>query len=572
MSLEIVKKTYLRILPVQILSLLIPAINVMIDSVITGKYIGTEALASIGLFVPISTLIGITYVIVVGTQILCGRAIGSGDKKRVVSLFSTCMVTLGTFSLVLSIICNVFSNPLAMLLGAVGENVRLTSSYVTGYSYGIIGQVLAGMLTFFLPLNNDKNRSYLSIATMVTTNIALDVLFVTVWSMGTFGMGLATSISYLASFAILLTGFFDRKKTMYFDVKELDFRMLPEAIPLGLPSLMFTAGCTLKAYIMNLSMMKTIGTDAVAVINVQNSVISIVGSVPQGCAAAFSALAAISYGEEDREGFVAAFRYATKVGLVLSAVLTFLIMASADFMPLLFFQSGDPACAIAKRMFIIFPSFLIFNVIFNIFLRCYQSQGKMHFVNIASFVESLIMGIIIVIGAPLIGTDAAWIAFPITEIILLFVIFLIRLKEGSWLRLDADFGAAESEKKEFTTISMDDVVRASESIIKFCKEKGMSGRDSMIAGLCIEEMAGNIINYGFIDGKKHNIDIRVVIKNDLLTIRIRDDCAAFNPVDRMDKFYPDDMGKCIGIRMIGKLTKDISYYNSVGINTLLLKV
>lgn len=199
MSLEIVKKTYLRILPVQILSLLIPAINVMIDSVITGKYIGTEALASIGLFVPISTLIGITYVIVVGTQILCGRAIGSGDKKRVVSLFSTCMVTLGTFSLVLSIICNVFSNPLAMLLGAVGENVRLTSSYITGYSYGIIGQVLAGMLTFFLPLNNDKNRSYLSIATMVTTNIALDVLFVTVWSMGTFGMGLATSISYLSS-------------------------------------------------------------------------------------------------------------------------------------------------------------------------------------------------------------------------------------------------------------------------------------------------------------------------------------------------------------------------------------
>ena len=65
------------------------------------------------------------------------------------------MVTLGTFSLVLSIICNVFSNPLAMLLGAVGENVRLTSSYITGYSYGIIGQVLAGMLTFFLPLNNE---------------------------------------------------------------------------------------------------------------------------------------------------------------------------------------------------------------------------------------------------------------------------------------------------------------------------------------------------------------------------------------------------------------------------------
>jgi anti-sigma regulatory factor (Ser/Thr protein kinase) len=85
-------------------------------------------------------------------------------------------------------------------------------------------------------------------------------------------------------------------------------------------------------------------------------------------------------------------------------------------------------------------------------------------------------------------------------------------------------------------------------------------------------MAGNIVTHGFTDKKPHCIDIRTVIKNGDLTIRIRDDCVAFDPVERMNQFSPDDPCKNIGIRMIGMLTKDISYYNTVGINTLLMKI
>ena len=569
---NIIKKTYMRVLPVQIISLIVNAVNTMIDSMITGKYIGTEALAAIGFFVPVSTLISVSYVIITGIQIMCGRAIGSGNKKKVSSLYTTGVVTLSIFALSVSILCSVFCEPLSEFLGAKGNTISLTSSYISGYSYGIIGQVLSSVFLFFLPLNNDKKRSYIGIALMVIANVTLDILFVPVLEMGLFGMGLATSLSYLLSSAYMFFGFLNRKNTMYLDLKLLDFSVIPEAFLTGLPNLMFTLGCTAKSFIMNQSMMNLIGTDAIAVINVQNSICYFAGTFPQGCAAAFMTLGTISFGEEDRKGYVDTFRYAMKTGLILSGVIMLLIMLTSDILPALFFASGDPAWKIARRMLLIFPSFLVFNTVLNLFLKCYQIQDKKVFVNIVSVSENLLIGLYSALGAPLIGADAVWLAFPLAEISLLLVIAVIKIRKRSWMWLSDTFGASNDEKMDISLHTMDDVINVSEKIISFCDTKDISRHDSRIAGLCIEEMAGNIITHGFSDKKTHSIDIRTVIKNGEVTIRIRDDCAAFDPLERMNQFSSEDPCKNIGIRMIGKLTNDISYYNTVGINTLLLKV
>ncbi|MBP3747532.1 MAG: ATP-binding protein [Ruminococcus sp.] len=569
---SIIKKSYQRVFPLQVISILVAAVNTMIDSVITGRYIGTEGLAAIGFFVPVTTVLGISYVITIGIQIMCGKAIGCGDKKKVSSMFSTAVVSLGTFAAISSLLCNVFSEPLAAFLGADGDALSLTSAYISGYSYGITGQVISGILLFFLPLNNDKTRSYIGIGLMVTSNIALDILLVPVLGKGLWGMGIATSASYLLSSAYMLFGFLDKKRTVYLNLKNTDLSVLPEAFITGLPNLMFTVGCTAKSYIMNRCMMNAIGTDAVAVINVQNSVCSFAGAVPMGCAAAFMTLAAISYGEEDRKGYLDTFRYAMKVGVFISAGLMILIMACSNLIPALFFTQGDSAWPIARRMLLIFPSWLVFNTVFALLLKCYHIQDEKSFVNIASVSENLIIALYSALGVSIIGADAVWISFPLAEITLLLVIAVIGIRKRSWLWLNNDFGASSDQKMEFSVKNMDEVINISERIITFCEEKGISSHNSKIAGLCIEEMAGNIVTYGFADKKSHSIDVRTVIKNSELTIRIRDDCNAFDPVERMDQFTPDDPCKNIGIRMIGKLTKDISYYNTVGINTLLIKI
>ena len=77
-----------------------------------------------------------------------------------------------------------------------------------------------------------------------------------------------------------------------------------------------------------------------------------------------------------------------------------------------------------------------------------------------------------------------------------------------------DFGAEESERLDLSISTIEEVVSLSSRVQEFCASKGIDHRRSMLSGLAIEEMAGNIVQHGYSeDHKKHNIEVRVVHKD-----------------------------------------------------------
>ena len=576
----IVRKAYLKLLPVQILGIVVAAINSFVDSIITGKFLGTESLAAVGFFGPVATVIGISWVITTGVQILCSRYIGNGNQEDAISIFSTGVVFLSVFSIIITVFTFLFRYPLAGLLGARGDTVTLLSAYIAGYAPGIIGQVLSGVLTAFLPFNNDTNRSYIGIVTMIVSNIGMDLLNVFVLRQGTFGMGLATSVSYLLSAGILLISYLNSEHVLRLRMSGLCLNKIPKVTYLGLPSLMFTAGCTAKGYILNLALMQSVGDEAVAVMNVQNNIISVLGAVPQGCAGAFMTLAAMYYGDEDRSSLIELTRLAMELGASLSLGVTTLLRICSTVIPSLFFTRTEAAWDIARHMLLLFPGFLVFNLFFGIFIKLYQCQGQMGLVNVLSFAETLGSAVIAVVLTRFMGTDGVWLAFPVWEMGCVLIIGasaslyhdkILRSLED-WMKLPADFGASEDECMEFSVHSIEEVVNISEKVIGFCRARGLDSSHSNTAGLCIEEMAGNVVTHGFEKGSgNYSVDVRVVVREEL-TIRIRDNCPAFDPKKYIDQFNPADPAKNIGIRLIAKKAKEMIYQNVAGINTLLVKV
>jgi len=136
-----------------------------------------------------------------------------------------------------------------------------------------------------------------------------------------------------------------------------------------------------------------------------------------------------------------------------------------------------------------------------------------------------------------------------------------------------DFGVPETDRLDLTVQSMDEVVTISQRVQEFCSEKGIEDRRATLAGLSLEEMAGNVVDHGFRkDGKKHTVDVRVVYKDDGVLLRIKDDCIPFDPAERQALTDPDDPAKNIGIRMIYRMIKDISYQNLLGLNVLSMKI
>lgn len=100
-------------------------------------------------------------------------------------------------------------------------------------------------------------------------------------------------------------------------------------------------------------------------------------------------------------------------------------------------------------------------------------------------------------------------------------------------------------------------------------------RISMHAGLCLEEMGGNIVRHGFqADRKKHSIEFRVILQEDSVVLRIKDDCIPFNPREwyEMTNADSEDPLANIGIRMVLGLAEEVGYQNLLGLNVLTIRL
>lgn len=592
MKFLIIKDAYLKLAVTQIFGIIISAANSMIDTAVTGRFLGADVVAAAGLFAPVVTLMGFSYVLVTGLQILCSRAVGSGESKKVVSLFSSGFIFLAVCGAVISVLCILFPEHLiAFLTGGGltrgGHNTSVVLNlrdYISGYSYGITFQILYGFLIVFLPLNNSVNLSYISIAVMLVSNIVMDIAAV-YFNLGAFGIGFATSASYVLAFLSVLHVFTDKYKAVHIKLGYLCLPSLGEAAILGLPSLMFTLGCTTKGYVMNMTLLKHIGASAVAVMNIQGNICAIAGAVPMGCAGAMMSLASMYYGENDRESLLMLVKYSLKFGVILSGTVMLFIMSGAYYISDFFFEPGQSAIDIfdiSERMLLLFPSFLIFNAVYNIFIKSYQLQGKTRLVNIVSFAENIIMAVIAVILVPLMGDSGVWLSFPLSEIVCLIIIMLsvfidagrITFSLSDWIKLPENFGAKAGEFIEFSITSAKQVINISERVIDFCVRNKISRRKRNIAGLAVEEMAGNIVKHGFRENVENHANLRIVYTDEILTIRIHDNCPEFDPHKRLDQFSGEDPAANIGIRMIAGLADEMSYQNMAGINinTVMIKI
>ena len=134
-------------------------------------------------------------------------------------------------------------------------------------------------------------------------------------------------------------------------------------------------------------------------------------------------------------------------------------------------------------------------------------------------------------------------------------------------------GVGPEDRIDISVTSRDEVVEVSRRVDEFCRGRGLDARRACFASLCMEEMAGNIVEHGFpMDRKANSVDIRVVCKGDELILRIRDNCAAFDPSAYHRTMAPDEQGRNIGIRLVYALAKQVDYQNLLGMNVLTIRL
>ena len=580
----IIQHMFFRLLPVQILLVAIGSLNSIVDGAMAGQLLGSFALVATGLFAPLFRITEtINTVMLSGASILCGKLLGKNQTERTGNVFSLDILLMLLISLGFSTACFFAPEGIAQLLGASNEGIGHLADYIRGYAFAFVPSLIAAQLCVFLQLERQEKRIYTGIGVMLASNIALDYLFVAQLKYGMFGLGLATTLSSLAFLLVLLSWYLSGKAVIRFSVRNLQGADLKEILYVGMPGAVGQFCLTIRSIGLNYLILIWVGNAGMSAFSAVNTFGGLFYAATAGVASATRILVSVYLGEEDRTGLLLIMRTALINGvlLVAAAAAVFILLAvpiTGIFYPV---PSGE-VYDLTLWGFRLFPVSMPLSCFCVIFVNYYQCRKKIGIVNILSAADGVVGTVLTAMFLlPLQGGMGIWTTQILngvytTFIVLIYAVLLNRRRPRSMdelITLPKDFGVGEDCRMDRTIRSVPEVINLSVQVIDFCEKHGIDRKRAAYAGLCIEEMAGNIVDHGFRkDSKQHSVDVRVVYSEGGLLLRLRDDCRTFNPKEREELFDPSDITRNIGIRMISRIAGSMTYQNLLGMNVLTIRV
>ena len=242
---------------------------------------------------------------------------------------------------------------------------------------------------------------------------------------------------------------------------------------------------------------------------------------------------------------------------------------------------GGEMVRLAARGLRFYAVSMLFIGLNSSFIYYTQGMRRMAYSNAACVLENFVLVILpALLLLKRLDTDAVWVSFIIGEGLTLLAICVLAavLKRGvpyrakDYLFLPADFGVPAGETFEVSISDRSGVMPASRAVDAFCAEKGADDRRRMLLSLFVEELGGNIAEYGIAKKKGRSVDIRVVRAEDGWIIRFRDNCGAFDPVEWVRMHRADDPAANIGIRMVCGMAKEVRYLNTMDLNVMTLRI
>lgn len=210
-----------------------------VDSIVVGKYIGDNALASVGSAGPIVNLLLVLYIgIGMGAGIMVSQYFGARDREELSKTIGNAIVLTAVSVLFIMVIASLITRPLLELLNTPDTIIDGCESYLLILFIGSAGLAYFNILSGLLRGFGDSVSALLYLLVSTAINIVLDVYFVASLNMGISGVAYATVIAQTVS-ALLCLRRLMRLKNL-FDLKLSYFKYSKKhafnIIRLGLPS------------------------------------------------------------------------------------------------------------------------------------------------------------------------------------------------------------------------------------------------------------------------------------------------------------------------------------------------
>lgn len=399
-----------------IIAMVLTSLITVVDGFFIGNYVGGEGIAAVNLGLPIIYLfLSIGLMVSVGGVAIAGMAFGAGNLTACNQVFRQTIVTTAVCSVLMGAAVVLFFEPMLDILGAKGQVREYFKIY-----YGILLPELIVMVvnsSFGMFIRGEGNPQFYMKVNIVSVlmNIVLDYVFAVLFPIGIAGIAIASLLSALVSFVLILRFFLKKAKVYHLGSFSFSGSLLKRTLLNGSSEFIGEMSTGIAMFAYNFVIMRKIGVDGVTAFTIVGYVSYVFSMIIVGFGQGSSPLISFSFGA--KEGNLAKnIRKRTNSLVFAIGLAVFLLMAVLSGWYSSLFVKNEAICQMVRQGMLLFMVSFFFSGINAITSFYFTSIGKAFESAVISLSRGLVVLLICIFVLPAyLGMTGVWLAAPVTE-------------------------------------------------------------------------------------------------------------------------------------------------------------
>ena len=414
------------------IGILVMSLNILVDTIFVGNWIGPIAIAAINVVLPVSFFIAaLGMAIGIGGSSIISRALGAENKEKALKTFGnqitlTLLVTISMVFLGLY-----YVDSLIPAFGGKGAIFDPAKIYYIIVLYGVPFLALCMMGNTVIRAEGKPKFAMIAMIIPSFGNLFLDYLFIFVFDWGMAGAAWATTAGYLMCFAYIFYFFLSKNSELKLNAHHflLNHQILKEISSLGVVTLSRQAVTSITYLLMNNILFTLGGEPMVAVYAIIGRMLMFALFPVFGVTQGFLPIAGFNYGARKYVRVKQSIKIAITYAALVASVVFIILMVFPYQITSLFL--GDPshmtALDIATNEFILEHAPTAMRWVFAATpIIAFQLIGAAYFQAIGKAVPALLLTlsrqgfffIPLILTLPyFIGETGVWISFPIADVL-----------------------------------------------------------------------------------------------------------------------------------------------------------
>lgn len=193
------------------IGILVMSLNILIDTIFVGNWIGSIAIAAINVVLPVSFFIAaLGMAIGIGGSSIISRALGATRHEKALKTFGNQIVLTLIITVSMAILGLVFTDSIILSFGGKGAIFDPAKVYYTIVLYGVPFLALCMMGNTVIRAEGKPKFAMYAMMIPSVSNLLLDYIFINVLDFGMEGAAWATTISYVICFLFILWFFLSK--------------------------------------------------------------------------------------------------------------------------------------------------------------------------------------------------------------------------------------------------------------------------------------------------------------------------------------------------------------------------